>query len=280
MEKEVINIPKTLIAKHKRDKNFLDLLALSLIMKCNFSSSAMKNASWNKVHDIAGVGLNKSRRLFKAAKQCDELFSYNEKNNILTARTFSANKEVSYTKGGKKILSLYCIKFANKKDYTLKNIISLFRDNLLLCAVNAQEHANDQFPIDGFLNKNSWCKKRKPMTEKVKTSIIGMSRSSLYRITKRLENAGDIKKTPAQFHLATSTLNENDLKKYADWFLIKDEVRKISYFVRPAILNIERREINARFQNIIYNHKDRQTTCNKVLSGLSDIEKYELKYSH
>ena len=125
-----INIPTELLKSGRFDKNFLELLALSVCIKMSHVDSQLRNVSPTRIMEIAHCGHAKAKKLMNQAKANTELFTYNERKNILFAKNFKEPYIRTITdKHGNSHKSCYFFKL-ERKEYQLRQLVRIMHDAL------------------------------------------------------------------------------------------------------------------------------------------------------
>lgn len=281
METEMMNIPMDLLKKLKDDKDTLELLALSVIIKIKHADSLLKDVTPVNVMNMCHCAHTKAVKLIERAKENSAFFEYNEKYHTLYALNFKKPYEKTfYDKRGRLQKSMYAFKI-EKKDYQLRNLVRLFKDVLLLNAINAIER-NDVFRSKGK-SLSSTLEPHKPLTQKHIAKVTGLNnRKAVYRMVKRLEKEGSISYTKAQLLYSTNCLSDEAIRErnLDETFLVVDEHTGAGYVVAHAKYHIKNREITNRITNIILTHKKRLASRMPKHNELTAIELYFERNEH
>lgn len=274
-----INIPKAMLSEYKRDKHSCELLAMSICIKCRFSDSLMKDVSARKVQALLHCGFDKAKKLLALAKE-SKLFKYNSYTNNLLAVDFKKDYTRTFqTKDGKHHKSVYVAKI-EKKEYSLRELLSLFHDLLFLSAVNAVER-RDEFECKNK-DKNLSFVSRTPLTQKKIGNIAGLNnRKAVYRMIKRLERNGSISYTKSQLLYATNCLSDDALKErnLHETFLVVDDLSGVGYVVAYPKYGIKDRRIKEGITNVILDHKKRMVNHAKT-KNVTAVEMYFERMEH
>ena len=251
-----INIPVELLKSGRFDKNFLELLALSVCIKMSHVDSQLRNVSPTRIMEIARCGHAKAKRLMNHAKANTELFTYNERKNILFAKNFKEPYIRTITdKHGNSHKSCYFFKL-ERKEYQLRQLVRIMHDALFKNCINAQERS-DEFQAK---NKNVMFKAKMPLTQKNIAKVAGLNNTkAVYRMRVRLEKQGDISYSKPQFLYRTNCISDDALnhQRLADTFMIIDQKKGTGYVLSRAQYSIKKREVTNQFKHVILDHSKR-----------------------
>ena len=251
-----INIPVELLKSGRFDKNFLELLALSVCIKMSHVDSQLRNVSPTRIMEIAHCGHAKAKRLMNQAKANTELFTYNERKNILFAKNFKEPYIRTITdKHGNSHKSCYFFKL-ERKEYQLRQLVRIMHDALFKNCINAQERS-DEFQAK---NKNVMFKAKMPLTQKNIARVAGLNNTkAVYRMRVRLEKQGDISYSKPQFLYRTNCISDDALnhQRLADTFMIIDQKKGTGYVLSRAQYSIKKREVTNQFKHVILDHSKR-----------------------
>lgn len=100
--KEAIYIPKSLIRQAARDNEFLDVLALCLMIKVSHANSMLLNFSLRKIMSLCGCNGKRAKELWIEACRTDMVYMVSQKHVI--ARSFRTKEKQS------------CIRFSVRRD--------------------------------------------------------------------------------------------------------------------------------------------------------------------
>lgn len=278
-----INIPKHLLSSCKHDKVRCELIAMSICIKCNYGDSLVKNINPTKLQGLLHCGYNKAKNLFQLAKTENDLFYYNPHTNSLLAKNFKRDyTNIDKDKYGKKRWSMYAVKI-ERKEYSLRELLSLFKESLFLCAINAKER-RDEFRCK---NKHTSFTSDITLTQKRLQRITGCkNRMAIYRLTKKLEQKNEINTERAKMIFVSNCISDDALKELhlSHTNLIICHRNGVAYTIMPNNYKIQNYGINKRFCNIIFNHSKRYYTYSKVDKTLSNeqsrIDAYFEQYVH
>ena len=266
-----INIPVELLKSGRFDKNFLELLALSVCIKMSHVDSQLRNVSPTRIMEIAHCGHAKAKRLMNQAKANTELFTYNERKNILFAKNFKEPYIRTITdKHGNSHKSCYFFKL-ERKEYQLRQLVRIMHDALFKNCINAQERS-DEFQAK---NKNVMFKAKMPLTQKNIAKVAGLNNTkAVYRMRVRLEKQGDISYSKPQFLYRTNCISDDalDHQRLADTFMIIDQKKGTGYVLSRAQYSIKKREVTNQFKHVILDHSKRcvkhERKCDFVANDL------------
>ena len=251
-----INIPVELLKSGRFDKNFLELLALSVCIKMSHVDSQLRNVSPTRIMEIAHCGHAKAKRLMNQAKTNTELFTYNERKNILFAKNFKEPYIRTITdKHGNSHKSCYFFKL-ERKEYQLRQLVRIMHDALFKNCINAQERS-DEFQGK---NKNVMFKAKMPLTQKNIAKVAGLNNTkAVYRMRVRLEKQGEISYSKPKFLYRTNCISDDALnhQRLADKFMIIDQKNGTGYVLSMAQYSIKKREVTNQFKHVILDHSKR-----------------------
>ena len=251
-----INIPTELLKSGRFDKNFLELLALSVCIKMSHVDSQLRNVSPTRIMEIAHCGHAKAKKLMNQAKANTELFTYNEQKNILFAKNFKEPYIRTITdKHGNSHKSCYFFKL-ERKEYQLRQLVRIMHDALFKNCINAQERS-DEFQGK---NKNVMFKAKMPLTQKNIAKVAGLNNTkAVYRMRVRLEKQGEISYSKPQFLYKTNCISDDALnhQRLSDTFMIIDQKNGTGYVLSRAQYSIKKREVTNQFKHVILDHSKR-----------------------
>lgn len=251
-----INIPVELLKVGRFDKDFLDLLALSVCIKISHVDSQLRNVSPTRIMEIAHCGHAKAKKLMNQAKANTELFTYNERKNILFAKNFKEPYIRTITdKHGNSHKSCYFFKL-ERKEYQIRQLVRIMHDALFKNCINAQERS-DEFQGK---NKNVMFKTKMPLTQKNIAKVAGLNNTkAVYRMRVRLEKQGDISYSKPQFLYKTNCISDEALnhQRLSDTFMIIDQKKGTGYVLSRAQYSIKKREVTNQFKHVILDHSKR-----------------------
>lgn len=279
---ELINIPKTMLSKYKWDKSSYELLALSICVKCHFYDSLVKNVSVRKIQSIAHCGYEKAKKLLQMAKDNSEWFYYNPYTNSLLAKNFKKRyKAVSTDKHGRTCYSMYTIQ-VERKDYSIRELVSEFRCKLILNAIKAVQVKEDK-SVCKKNYKMSYSSPSTPLTNKKMANIAGLkSTKQSYRIKKKMADKGIISYEKSRLIYATNCTSDEALKSrnLNNTFLIISNDTGAGYIITRPKYKIENMREYESCKNIIFNHSRRLTNNPSKKVKLNDIEAYYERMEH
>lgn len=270
-----INIPTELLKSGRFDKNFLELLALSVCIKMSHVDSQLRNVSPTRIMEIAHCGHAKAKKLMNQAKANTELFTYNERQNILFAKNFKEPYIRTITdKHGNSHKSCYFFKL-ERKEYQLRQLVRIMHDALFKNCINAQERS-DEFQGK---NKNVMFKANMPLTQKNIAKVAGLNNTkAVYRMRVRLEKQGEISYSKPQFLYKTNCISDDALnhQRLSDTFMIIDQKNGTGYVLSRAQYSIKKREVTNQFKHVILDHSKRCVKHERKCEFVAD----NLYYKH
>ena len=270
-----INIPVELLKSGRFDKDFLDLLALSVCIKMSHVDSQLRNVSPTRIMEIVHCGHAKAKKLMNQAKANTELFTYNERKNILFAKNFKEPYIRTITdKHGNSHKSCYFFKL-ERKEYQLRQLVRIMHDALFKNCINAQERS-DEFQGK---NKNVMFKAKMPLTQKNIAKVAGLNNTkAVYRMRVRLEKKGEISYSKPQFLYKTNCISDDALnhQRLSDTFMIIDQKNGTGYVLSRAQYSIKKREVTNQFKHVILDHSKRCVKHERKCEFVAD----NLYYKH
>lgn len=271
--RKYINIPYKTARAAKNNPLLMDLLCLSVSIKKMSGASRYRFVNIRKFSYDFGLSGTKAKYLFNQAKSNKHLFSYDEKNQVLTAKTFKNLRKITNNRFGKKVYHMYCMKIKDDSVFKVGKIKAEIRKLLLLCAVNAIVRA-DKF----VFRVNVPCHvSGVSLSQQHLCNIAGIDRKTLVKYLKELEGEGRITIKKGKV---------SELVKNVDKSVILQARRKNKYVVPVGkgyglvcymtLYSIEDRSVNKLFCNIIYGSKLRHTEnkSEKKEEEKSDVDKY------
>lgn len=212
---KIINIPVGLIKRCKNEgKTSLEMLACAFRIKALYQNSTMYNVTVTNVMKTFGVSYKKALKLMDTFDtSC--LFVYNKEKRCLHAKTF---KDKTIKTFGHKTYKKYqaqsdfCWKM-QVTDEPLRMITRALREVLTINAIAACER-------DDSIVRHKKHSVTKPVTSKAMTqrkiaSIIGLSRSSACRYTKRMIDDNRIDKSKVIAECVIPIYNDDTQAEYS-----------------------------------------------------------------
>lgn len=278
-EPKVVNIPIRLLDDVKNDKLRSQILALSVLIKCDYKDSVLRNVSIKTIQELLHCSFSTAKALFNKVKR-NSLFVYNEYTRTLTAKNFKkkyTNKVT--TKRGNEAYMVYCYKL-EIKDYTLRSLLKEFKMALLKSCINTNER-KDKFHRKGTLESNTNLSvSENVLTQSKLAERIGVkSRTSVQRLVKQMEHNGIVSVERAYLKFVTNCVSDEAIAAmHLDRRLkyLYDERTGTLYAAIPNKYSFLKREENERFKNIIFNHEKRQ----KNYYAEGGIDDYFARYDH
>lgn len=266
-----LNIPIRLIKAHKSSKDDLEVLALSIGIKLLSENSIYNVVGIREVMRNFKVSYKTASRVLENAKK-SELFSYNEKKNILFAYTYKSS-EIKYSSRGNQYVSDYCYKFKieieennelNKetdkkiKSISLQDLVKELRRSLILNAIHVKQMRQlrlhgDKKAIDSTLVSYS---------QQHLANMCGYSRSTTNRVINSMVNSKDNKvlnKKNAEVVILFNSISEGSINEFKQSHPnIKFHIGKdCGIKVIPCSYGISDGKVESQFKHVIYNHKKR-----------------------
>ena len=266
-----LNIPIRLIKAHKSSKDDLEVLALSIGIKLLSENSIYNVVSIREVMKNFKVSYKTASRVLENAKK-SELFSYNEKKNILFAYTYKSS-EIKYSSRGNQYVSDYCYKFKieieennelNKetdkkiKSISLQDLVKELRRSLILNAIHVKQMRQlrlhgDKKTIDSTLVSYS---------QQHLANMCGYSRSTTNRVINSMVKSKDNKvlnKKNAEVVILFNSISEGSINEFKQSHpTVKFHIGKdCGIKVIPCSYGISDGKVESQFKHVIYNHKKR-----------------------
>lgn len=256
MESNTINIPHQLAKRFRKNPLLLDLLCLSISIKSKSGSSRYIISNINKFMADFGVSLSKAKRLIEAAKECDLLFRYDEKNKTLIAKTYKTLRTITKDRKNRKIYQMYCMKINVMPNCKVGYIKREIHKLLILCAVNVKERMNEFHSKDKFPR----CKSSDMFTLEHLANIAGVTRKSVVKYINQLSEEGRLNVNKGDLSEVVNEMNKDILMKFRrenKYVMSCGNGEYCVYYM--TTYSIASRSVTNSFGNIIYNHYKRLT---------------------
>lgn len=254
---QILNLPISLLERHKSSKSQKELLAFAIGIKCLYSNSVLTGISPKKVMSLFHVAHGKAKGLIEGAKQSD-LFYFDEKRNYLKVNSFKDNI-LKKSKGGFLYKSDYCYKL-EKDNFTIKALTKIITEILIKNAINAVDRNN--FTKS---NKNHCCV---PLSQRKLGNIAGISRSQVSKITKKMSETKIITKKRARMECVISSVNDKSVSEWQSKTgkrkFILNPYDNSGWIIIPCKYSINNRQESDRFKNVIYTYKKRVESFNSL----------------
>ena len=264
MNKRIINIPYALLKKCVKDKRLRQLLALSVCLKMNFGHSGC-HPTISLLRNILKCGAAKAERLLNQAKNCPELFYYNEGRNFLSARNFKIgylHKDwVNLSRKKRKLaISAYCYKFEyNSQDIlSHQNVTNDLFDVRVLGMIADFERENNFIEVGGDEPISTSCSDRaNALSLRKLAAILGCHFSTVGRHLNKLEARGVI--TTTRFKLIPVMFMPTHTWLVSDTEFQKRQLIVIGRYgyVREANEYRLGENFDKKLCNVIFNHEQR-----------------------
>lgn len=181
-----VNVALDIIKRYAFDKEHKELLGVGILFHLWRSNGVIWNVTYQNLMEWLHVGKAKAKRLMRQMQE-DELFCVN--GTRISVRSFR-DKTQKRTRKGRRYSGATCALFKADREYTLKDIYNIINDILLLARIKATAGLTI-YPIENYVQSRSY------LTCRQLAKSIGMGRSSVSRLTKRLKENGTIIKDPA-----------------------------------------------------------------------------------
>lgn len=270
MEKNIINIPTKLLSAYLSNKESAELLALACIIKGHYGSSSLLHFSPKKIKLICGCCIEKARKLYKEALLDTKLFRYDKKTNILYANKLTKRRAILYYGKNQQFKAevLNCVKVDLSKNFRLKDAVRNLREK----AIGKVISMNDG--NESLKQRKSSCATKCSLSLGNIASTVGLSKTCVYGITRKMKKEGLIKRSPTSIFFIHSEL---DTVPFEYDYVIKEQVVKkgITYIKSIAIKvgewSIESKDFKDCYSHIIFNHRKRLSSKrNKVNYNLAE----------
>lgn len=255
---DYINIPINAKKKYQRNRQQKELFVFAVLLKCRYGNSAMHNVTIKKAQEVCSIGFSKAKRIFAAAREDGNLFSYNGER--LTSKSLKS-AEVKYNRKGQAYHSDYCQKVVIKK-YTFKELYTLiYTEGNVLGIISAQERKS----ISTVGTKGV------ELTQRNIANATGLSRGYISKLTKKLAEKDLISKDGAKIKLAMNVVNKETIAEFQ-----KETGRKnfilnphdgSGWIVVPCRYSIKDRGITECFKHVIYDQWNRTGSHARVGKG-------------
>lgn len=266
-----LNIPIRLIKAHKSSKDDLEVLALSIGVKLLSENSIYNVVGIREVMRNFKVSYKTASRVLENAKK-SELFSYNEKKNILFAYTYKSS-EIKYSSRGNQYVSDYCYKFKieieennelNKetdkkiKSISLQDLVKELRRSLILNAIHVKQMRQLRLHVD----KKTIDSTLVSYSQQHLANMCGYSRSTTNRVINSMVNSKDNKvlnKKNAEVVILFNSISEGSINEFKQSHpTVKFHIGKdCGIKVIPCSYGISDGKVESQFKHVIYNHKKR-----------------------
>lgn len=198
----VLNITTDLVKRYacglttqqRRDR--MAVLCFAIWCKMQHSNSVIFDMSVRKMKSLLGIGQSRAEHLHKAIKE-DDLFTVlpNGRFKVVSFKddTIKMSKKGRYYKGANTFV------LEVNKDYKLRDIYNRINELLFLSPIGSNEANSSHVSVNK--KKKSLCRSSY-ITNKEFQGSVGMGRSSVSNIKRRLLRKGEIKSTYAELHMA------------------------------------------------------------------------------
>lgn len=184
-----VNVTLDIMKRYAFNKEHKELLAVGILFHLWRSNGVVWNVNYRNLMKWLHVGKAKAKRLLLQMQE-DKLFHVcGDKISVGSFR----DKTQKVTRKGRRYSGANCIRFDADRDYTLKEIYSIINDFLIIARIK-ETVGLTTFSIDHFVQPRSF------LTCRQLAKSIGMGRSSVSRLTKRLKDNGVIIKEPARIY--------------------------------------------------------------------------------
>lgn len=198
-----VNVPLELIREYIGSKERKELLGVGIFFKMMRSNGVIWKVSYRSLMEWLRIGKVKAKRLLEQMK-ADKLFVVN--GSTVSVRSFR-DKTRKKSRKGRNYSGAVCALFKAGRSYTLKDIYNNINVIMLLARIKATagettlSNCNDSVLPHAYLTCRS-------MADTIK-----MGRSSVQRITKRLNDNGVIIKQPAITFAVIGLEHEKEIRQ-------------------------------------------------------------------
>lgn len=260
---KTLNIPYALIWEYRNDKQKRDLLAFAVCLKMLYGSSAF-HPSVSLVRSLMNCRSEKAQRLLEQAKNCPELFYYNEKKNFLVAknlvRPYIIEQWVEIGKDRILSKSAYCHKFEYDPNERVSHydVANKIFNVIILCGI-AQFVREDNFiKVGDVTTQSSTCPDRKKaITQRRMAKTLNCHHSTISRRIKKLEAKGIISVNRYPIVMIMHTQSGTRYKSDNNFYNRRAFCIGAFAYVREANEYNLGTNWNFKCCNVIFNHKDR-----------------------
>lgn len=256
MNRQVLNISLDMAKKAKSSPLYFDLLCLSVSIKMMSGSSRYRITTLKKFMSDFGLNSNKAKQLLKAAKSENSLFRFDIKKNTLIAKTYKTNRTITKDVKGRKIYQMYCMKIRISENFKIGYIKNEIRKSLVLCAVNVS------LRMDKFHHRSNFTCRRSGVTFSLQNlaHIAGVTRKTVVKYISQLVEERRLVVYKGELSEIVDKVDKSTVLKYRlenKHVMITRQGYGCVY--HDTLYNIEDRNVNMMFGNIIYNHYKRLT---------------------
>lgn len=256
MERQVLNISLDMAKKAKTSPLYFDLLCLSVSIKMMSGSSRYRITTLKKFMSDFGLNSNKAKQLLKAAKSENSLFRFDNKKNTLIANTYKTNRTITKDVKGRKIYQMYCMKIRISENFKIGYIKNEIRKSLVLCAVNVS------LRMDKFHHRSNFTCRRSGVAFSLQNlaHIAGVTRKTVVKYISQLVEERRLVVYKGELSEIVEKVDKSTILKCRlenKHVMITRQGYGCVY--HDTLYNIDDRNVNSMFGNIIYNHYKRLT---------------------
>lgn len=280
---DILNIPLKLLKRYRKDKSLWELFVLAVCMKINSGDSAIKNPTPTLIKRFFGCSYYKAERLLNKAKQCNELFAYYEKADLLIARSFTHNKleRREYCSGRTTFVAYktfcYKLRYNSSDKISHYNLSRLLKDKLLIYAMKARQLKND-LPAVANNNKISTRSHRfHALYQRKLAALAGVHRTTVSRHVRKMERQGELRIIESDL-IVIANRRTGQLYTNNEMLLCRRPFAHHDYLcVRDAFEYIVASNNKDTFVNIIFNHRGRHRRNKQTTSKQGESRTEYLK---
>lgn len=266
-----VNVALDIIKRYMYSKERKELLATCILFHLWRSNGVIWDVTYRNLMKWLCIGKPKAKRIIRQISECDELFKVN--GTKVSARSLR-DKTRRRTKKGRMYSGATCALIKNDREYSLKDIYNLLNDISLFARIKggvSRTSSSINYTVPG----------RAYLTCRSLAKTIGMSRSSVQRITKRLKDIGTIIKDPAYIFLAIDSRHEKIIREallrigYKSVSFI--DKRGYSYIIVPNGYAINDANVYQSIRHKIYGYKPKNRNrqiCENCESTIPQLNGY------
>lgn len=249
-----VNVTLQIMKNYSTSKEKKELLAVGILFHIWRPNGVVWNVNYRNLMGWLHVGKAKAKRLLLQMQE-DKLFHVcGDKVCVGSFR----DKTQKVTRKGRRYSGAVCARFDANRDYTLKELYSIINDLLVVAEIKGT-FGTTIYSIEDSVRSRSFLTCRKLAKD------IGMSRSSVSRLTTRLKNRHIILKDPARIF----TVIRSEHEKEIDCILHKLGCKHVSFtkgadswIIIPCAYAVTDRYAFHTIRHKIYGYKSKKSKDN------------------
>lgn len=263
-----VNVTLDILRIYEGSKERLELLAACMLFKTWHSNGVVQNVTVDNLAKWMHCGRNRAKRIFEGIQTDSYLFEFNGK----SVRTHSLrDKTKKYNKYGRCYSGAECIRIKGNQDYTLKQIYDKLRERVV------------ESYIKGTMRKTTYeCAKNNSddsvlpssiLPSRTMASSLGVSISTISRLTNKMAKNGDIVKKAAIMLYVCDRDNRAEIEETARLMGFKRQSfnqRNKAFFILPCRYSINSWEAKLSVRHKIYGYRKRRKTEKKYTMSNGD----------